>query len=158
MSGQILVANADGSYVIRLTGDVRMIHCLSFDRFIHAMFNDPHFDAVVFDLTEAEAVDSTTLGLMAKIALRGIKETSSEPVLLTESQSMLRLLDSMGFEDIFIISGCCDGSMPNAQELCPETGSEDCFKEQVVEAHKILMSLNEQNHNTFKALVESLEN
>ena len=43
MTGQILVANTDGAYVVRLTGDVRMVLCLSFDKFINAMFEDPLF-------------------------------------------------------------------------------------------------------------------
>lgn len=157
MAGQILVANTDGAYVIRLIGDVRMVLCLSFDKFINAMFSDPQFKTVVFDLRDAVAVDSTTLGLMAKIALRCIKVQVRKPVLLSESAGMLRLLDSMGFEDIFVISGYCEGATVSTEALDCEEGTEECFKQQVVDAHKVLMSLNEHNHQVFKALVESLE-
>ncbi|WP_053981295.1 STAS domain-containing protein [Marinagarivorans algicola] len=157
MAGQILVASSDGSYVIRLIGDVRMVLCLSFDKFINAMFEDSAFHTVVFDLRQAVAVDSTTLGLMAKIALRCMKAHMSKPVLLSESTGMLRLLDVMGFEDIFIISLGCDGADVNAEALECEEGTEDCFKRQVLDAHKVLMSLNEHNNQAFKALVESLE-
>lgn len=157
MTGQILVANTDGAYVVRLTGDVRMVLCLSFDKFINAMFEDPLFHTVVFDLRATVAVDSTTLGLMAKIALRCIKAKMNRPVLLSDSAGMLRLLDSMGFDEIFVISDCCDSAAMDLTELVCEEGSEECFKRQVVDAHKVLMSLNEYNHHAFQALVESLE-
>ena len=157
MTGQILVANTDGAYVIRLTGDVRMVLCLSFDKFINAMFEDPLFHTVVFDLRATVAVDSTTLGLMAKIALRCIKAKMNRPVLLSDSAGMLRLLDSMGFDEIFVVSDCCASAAIELPELVCEEGWEECFKRQVVDAHKVLMSLNEYNHQLFQALVESLQ-
>ena len=35
------------------------------------MFDDPEFASVWVDLCEAEGIDSTTLGLLAKLALTG---------------------------------------------------------------------------------------
>ena len=157
MVGQISVASDAGTYAIRMTGDVRMVLCLSFDKFIRSMFADPQFDSVVFDLSAAEAVDSTTLGLMAKIALQCRKVGTPKPVLVAQASGMIRLLETMGFEDIFVITRGVEPSMDNAERLDCEEGSEENFKKRVVDAHKVLMSLNEHNQQAFKELVETLE-
>lgn len=52
--GQILVADHQGVYVIKMIGDVRLTLCISFDQFIDNMFSAPDFQAVLFDLSEAE--------------------------------------------------------------------------------------------------------
>lgn len=157
MTGQIAVASDEGTYAIRMTGDVRMVLCLSFDKFIQSMFADPDFDAVVFDLTHADAVDSTTLGLMAKIALKCRQVGVPKPVLVAESRGMVRLLETMGFEEIFVISNRHQGDMIDTKGLDCEEGSEDNFKQRVIDAHKVLMSLNEHNKQAFRELVENLE-
>lgn len=157
MVGQISVASDAGTYAIRMTGDVRMVLCLSFDKFIRAMFEDPQFDSVVFDLSLAEAVDSTTLGLMAKIALQCRKVGVPRPVLVVTAAGMVRLLETMGFEEIFVITRSIGQGLDYAECLNCEGGSEEIFKQRVIDAHKVLMSLNEHNHQAFRELVETLE-
>ena len=70
-AGQILVADHNGISVIKMIGDVRLTLCISFDKFIEEMYQAENFRTVLFDLSEAEAIDSTTLGLMAKISILG---------------------------------------------------------------------------------------
>jgi anti-anti-sigma factor len=155
--GQILVADHDGVYVIKLLGDVRLTFCISFDQFIDAMFADPALVSVLFDLSEAEAVDSTTLGLMAKISLLGQEKRNITPVILATSPGIKRVLTSMGFADIFSIVDRLDSQILNLHSLNCGEQNETLVKERVIEAHKILMSLNQQNAETFKNLVQMLE-
>jgi len=155
--GQILVADHQGVYVIKLVGDVRLTFCISFDQFIDSMFADPNLISVVFDLSEAEAVDSTTLGLMAKISILGQEKRNITPVILATSAGMKRLLTSMGFADIFSIVDRLDSNMSNLHSLSCGEQNETLVKQRVIEAHKILMGLNQQNAETFKNLVKMLE-
>lgn len=157
MNGHIEVAKDQGIYAIALMGDVRMVLCLSFDKFIKAMFDDMALRSVVFDLRSAEAVDSTTLGLIAKIALRCKKRALPKPVLVAEEPGMLRLLDTMGFDELFLITGSFEPAIDGMQSLECEDGTEQHFKQHVLEAHQVLMSLNENNRKAFCELVESLE-
>ena len=71
--GRILAASHDGAYVIRFVGDVRLTLCTTIDDYFQHMFEDPEFTSVWVDLCEAEGIDSTTLGLLAKLALK-VKE------------------------------------------------------------------------------------
>jgi anti-anti-sigma factor len=156
--GQILVADHAGVYIIKMTGDVRLTLCISFDHFIDAMLAAPNFSSVLFDLSDAEAVDSTTLGLMAKISLLAQEKRNIVPVILATNASIKRILDTMGFADIFRIVSKLDVEIEPEKSLTTIECDEQVVKEKVLEAHKILMGLNERNHETFKNLVNMLEN
>lgn len=155
--GQILVADHDGVYVIKMLGDVRLTLCISFDQFIDMMFSRDDFSEVMFDLSEAEAIDSTTLGLMAKIALQGREQRGITPVVYSTNESINRLLQTMGFHEIFTIVKDLEPPLEPAQLLPADTSEEYQVKEKVLEAHKILMGLNKENRETFRNLVKMLE-
>lgn len=163
--GQILVAEQNGSQVIKMIGDVRLTLCVSFDQFIESMFNGKLPCAIMFDLKEAECIDSTTLGLMAKIALLCRERCDVVPMVFSSSPSINRLLDTMGFEEIFDIvkdEGLCEQhksgmSGCTSHPLGSETKDEASAKERVLEAHHILMKLNESNNKAFRDLVSTLE-
>ncbi len=157
--GHIYVAEYEGVYVIRLVGEVRLTLCVSFDQFIESLFADESARAIVFDLREALTIDSTTLGLMAKISIGSSERGFEKPVVVTNSESMVKLLVSMGFEDIFVMTQ--ESEIPSAsgeRPLVELVSSEDKVKQTVLEAHEILMELNHPNKMKFHELVETLQN
>lgn len=155
--GKIWVADHAGVYVIKMVGDVRLTLCMSFDQFIDSMFERDDFASIIFDLTEAEAIDSTTLGLMAKISILAGQRKQLRPVVISTLPGINRLLDSMGFGEIFDIVKEAPENL--RAEVCLEAGEldEGCARDKVLEAHRILMELNEKNRETFKDLVKTLE-
>lgn len=155
--GKIWVAHEGGVYLIKMEGDVRLTLCLSFDRFIKSMFEADDFNAIIFDLTDATAIDSTTLGLMAKIAVRASERRHLRPAIICTEPGMQRLLESMGFDEIFEVVD--DNPLPLTGEMCLEAGDlvERDIKRKVLEAHRVLMDLNAQNADTFRDLVKTLE-
>ena len=159
-SGQIMVGDHQGIYVVKLVGDVRLTLCTSFDSFIDRMFAHGDFKGVVFDLNQAEGIDSTTLGLMAKIAFRAEARNHRRPLVLCDNRGLLHLLDSMGFDELMDFESGA-GAEPYAADpaplRCNNTPDEDAAREMVLEAHRVLMSMNEQNAETFRDLVRALE-
>lgn len=156
--GQILVADHDGVFVIKMVGDVRLTLCISFDQFIDDMFASENFSGVLFDLSDAEAIDSTTLGLMAKISILGEERVSARPVILSTNPSINRILETMGFADIFTIVGELEKPVEATEPLAPEiTDDDEQVKHKVIEAHRVLMGLNRENQETFTDLVNMLE-
>lgn len=155
--GQILVADHLGVYIIKMIGDVRLTLCISFDKFINAMLAELNFSSVLFDLSEAEAVDSTTLGLMAKISLLAQEKRGITPLILATNASIQRILQTMGFADIFTIVDKLEVEFSPEKNLTAIECDENQVKEKVIEAHKILMGLNANNHETFRNLVAMLE-
>ncbi len=156
-SGVIRVADHNGVYVIKMEGDVRLTLCLSFDSFIDEMFSSADFCTVMFDLCTAQAIDSTTLGLMAKISIGARQLGYEKPLVVSSNPSITRLLVSMGFDDIFNIVQECDLDLSESTILAAGSSSEEKVMEKVLEAHRALVALNEENENTFRELIESLE-
>ena len=155
--GKIWVADHDGVYVIKMEGDVRLTLCVSFDDFIDDMFSRDDFCSIIFDLTGADLVDSTTLGLMAKISILADKRKQLRPAVLSTSPGMNRLLESMGFNEIFDIIQEAPTDIDAGVCLLEDTEDECTTRQKVLEAHRLLMALNEQNRETFQDLVKSLE-
>ncbi|MCW8124996.1 STAS domain-containing protein [Microbulbifer halophilus] len=156
-SGQIMVGAHEGIYVIKLVGDVRLNLCTSFDNFIDKMFAHDDFNDVVFDLHNAEGVDSTTLGLMAKIAIRALERGCQKPLALSADKGIRHLLDAMGFESLIEVSDEERDYSAKPEPLQCKNPDECAAREKVLEAHRVLMSLNEQNAATFRDLVQTLE-
>jgi len=155
--GKILAANKDGAYVIRMTGDVRLTLCTTIDDYFQKMYTDPQFVSVWVDLCEAEGIDSTTLGLLAKLALEVKEKFNFTPAIYSCNSGINRLLKSMGFQRLFILHEDVCGSSDFTDEIPSLPGNEQAVKEKVVEAHRVLMDLSDENRARFKDLMAVLE-
>ena len=155
--GKILAASQHGAYVIRLTGDVRLTLCTTIDDYFQKMFDDPGFVSVWVDLCDAEGIDSTTLGMLAKLALQVQERFSFVPVIYSCNVGINRLLRSMGFQRLFELrqESCSDVQSNN--ELPVVLGTEQAVKEKVIEAHRVLMGLSAENRARFENLMAVLE-
>lgn len=158
-AGVIKVADKNGVFVIKMIGDVRLTLSLSFDEFIDQMFASEDFSSVIFDLTDAQAIDSTTLGLMAKISLKGRALHYMDPIVISSNPGIIRLLDSMGFSEILQIVESADIGHDDFQVLHSHDLAidEDLVRQKVLEAHRSLVELNADNNDVFKELIRSLE-
>lgn len=155
--GRILAASHQGAYVIRLEGDVRLTLCTTIDEYFEKMFSDPEFASVWVDLCDAEGIDSTTLGLLAKLALKVKEKFGFQPAIYSRDPGINRLLKSMGFQRLFELHEESCASSDETAEIPLVQGSEDSVKEKVVEAHRILMGLSDENRARFKDLMSVLE-
>lgn len=156
MEGRVLVAEHNGTYVLKLVGDVRLTLSSTIDQFVERMFACVSCQSVIVDLSETEGLDSTTLGMLAKMALFVRKQLHIRPLAVTDNDSIIRLLHSMGFEQIFDIQRTCAVSTVADCELQAETLDEKAARDRVLQAHQVLMTLNQKNRETFKELVDSL--
>ena len=68
-----------------------------------------------------------------------------------------RVLNSMGFDSVFIILEYIPNSDSLFDELPESDSSQQELTRKVIEAHRVLMGLNEQNQETFRSLVDALE-
>ena len=154
--GKILVSEHDGAYVIKLTGDVRVTLCSSLNHYMEVIFKSSHISEVVVDMLEAEGVDSTTLGLLAKLAIHCNEQYQIKPVVFCPDESLYRTLIVMGLDDVFDIAQTVPAESV-CKELSEATPSVEETREQVLEAHKLLSSFNERNKQEFMDLIRALE-
>lgn len=156
-ASRVLYAVHQGTYVLKLVGDIRVTCCATLDEFIEGIFKDPQMSAVVIDLSETTIIDSTALGLIAKIAVFFRKTSDIKPVIISTNPDIDCILDSMGFDAVFNIIHEAPVVDPDLSDM-PEKGcTEACATQKVLEAHKVLMSMNEKNAETFKEVVATLE-
>ena len=155
--GKILSAEIDGLFILKFTGDVRITLGPTISTFLDNVSRCKSFRSVVIDLTETRNIDSTALGMLAKISLRTQEGFDSKPVIISTNEDITRILLSVGFEDVFVIIREAATSETDLQELPEHIMCEARLRAQVLEAHRILMALNENNCLEFRDLVEALE-
>ncbi len=151
-------AEHNGTYVLKLRGDVRVPICTSLETFIEDhLLNDKRLRAVMIDLTETDSIDSTALGLLAKIAVALRELNLGKPIILCLSSDINRILASMGFDEVFRILQTTAALRDRLDELPDEVLSEAEVTQCVIDAHRTLMGLSESNQQTFRSLVDALE-
>lgn len=162
--GRILVASDGGTFLLRFVGDVRLTLCVAIDDYLQQMFRDPDFEAVVVDLSQAQGLDSTSLGLLVKLAQETLLQTGKEALLVTSGGDVHRALESVGADDLFEITSAITSSAVTTEVIPSQVTAasddlteESAIRKRVLEAHRRLMALNEANAATFKDLVAQLE-
>lgn len=156
-TGKIQFAESEGTFVLKFIGDVRLTLCAALDAYIEKIFSALNFDSIVIDLTETEGIDSTSLGLLAKLSILSQQKVGFLPTLVSDNDDMNRLLQSMGFDQVFNIVSQATPTDAELQDLPGQILSEELVKDKVLEAHRILMNLNERNREAFRDLVSTLE-
>lgn len=153
-----MAATQGGAYALRLTGDVRMTLCTSIDEYITQMLEDPAFASVWIDLCDVEGLDSTTLGQLARLAQRVHALHGFRPAIYSCDDGINRLLHSMGFQRLFELhEDACNDSVIAVEDIPLVPGSEDTVKDRVIEAHRALMGVSDENAERFRDLMAVLE-
>jgi anti-anti-sigma factor len=154
---RICAASNAGAHVLKLEGDVRLTMCTALDQYFQSMFAEPGFMSVWVDVTEADGLDSTTLGMLAQLAIQTKERFDFRPAIFSTNPSIDRLLDTMGFDQLFERRSECCNTDAAIQEIPAVSCEEGEVKKQVLEAHRTLMSMSDENADAFKDLVSTLE-
>ncbi len=157
MRGQILVGDRDGVHVLLFKGDVRLTLCKAMDDYLLGILRDPCIRSIVVDLSETENIDSTSLGLLAKLSIESARRFGYQPTLISTRPDITRMLEIMGLDDVFNLIQQPLAHEDQLGDLPACAATEDQVRARVLEAHRVLMGLNEQNREAFQDLVSALE-
>ena len=113
--------------------------------------------SVWVDVTEADGLDSTTLGMLAQLAIQTKERFDFRPAIFSTNPSINRLLDTMGFDQLFERRNECCNTDSTITEIPAVPCEEGEVKKQVLEAHRTLMAMSDENADAFKDLVSTLE-
>lgn len=162
-SGDILYAIEDRVCVLKFVGEIRYttgpssIISRSLDAFLDRLFETDQFEDVLIDLTETRSIDSTNLGLLARIATHMLKERGRKVSIVSTNDDITRTLGSMGFENVSIL---VTEPRTFGSELAsvPHVGPGEKERVQLmVDAHRKLMELSRSNREKFQDAVRLLE-
>lgn len=156
--GKVLHGSHDGVHVLRFVGDIRYPLAPAVTELLSRLFSAGGVTGFVVDLTEASSIDSTNLGLLARLAVRAGECCGHRMTVVACNEDIRELLDSMG------ISTVCDivGRSPNgggATTTVADSGpvGEDALASVMLDAHRALMELSRSNREQFHDVVAMLE-
>ena len=124
---------------------------------MQTIFGSEDVQRVVIDMLEADGVDSTTLGLIAKLGIHCQSEYGINVQLFCQSPSILRTLDCMGFDEIIDIFEDVPDIWAELQAIELVDAEVDEMRRQVLEAHKLLVKLSPDSQEQFTDLIRALE-
>ncbi|MEN8108224.1 MAG: STAS domain-containing protein [Pseudomonadota bacterium] len=156
-SGSILHANHEGVVVLRFVGDIRYMLAPALDRFLDGAFSEPGLAGFVIDLTGTDGIDSTCLGILARIAKRMEIHGRPRISIVSNRVEINEVLLSMGLDEVFEIVTSSVPETGNSQELAAGETDDATLARTLLKAHRTLMTLNEHNRELFREVVSTLE-
>jgi anti-anti-sigma factor len=155
--GSVLHASHEGVHLLRFLGDIRYPLSPSVDRFLQRLFAAGLPAGFVVDLTETKSIDSTNLGLIARIAERMRKEGGSRVTIVCDQPDINEVLIGMGFDAVFRIVESSEPLRGEVQVLAESDADRGAVADIVLEAHRTLMAMNEHNREMFRDVVAAIE-
>jgi anti-anti-sigma factor len=161
--GKVYYAHHKDVMVFKLVGDVRYAvsssyaMLASFEAFLDRLVKESEFDHVLIDLTELTSIDSTNIGLLAKIAVHKHDTNSSKPTIISTNESITRLLYTMGLQSIFLIVDKVDIGDTEWEEIPTVDPRDRSLAKIMLEAHRTLSELSKENKETFRDVILLLE-
>jgi len=156
-SGKVLHASHDGVQVLRFVGEIRYLLGPALERFLERLIAEKP-SGLVLDFSETDIIDSTCLGLLARMALQLRRQGLEKATLVSPRPDITEVLRSLSFDRLFHVVG----EMPVSawEDWALATSSErnrDSLLATMLGAHRTLMTLSEQNRLQFKDVVAALE-
>ncbi|WP_196138458.1 STAS domain-containing protein [Aliikangiella sp. G2MR2-5] len=159
MDGAIYSSRVDDIEYIKFCGTVRYSHCSGLEAHIDKIFGENEFAEIVIDLKEADILDSTALGLMARIAIEFKKRSELQPVVFVRKGELYNILKRVCFDQVFRL--ICDepgvDSADNYQELESVSQDEQQVLNRVIEAHRYLAQIDASNEKLFEDITQALK-
>jgi len=156
-SGKILVAKVNNVPILKFIGDVRVLMSGALENYFSSLYTSAILDRMIIDMTETEGIDSTALGLLAKMAIQLRNRFNVSPTIVSTNPDITRILKGMSFDLIFNIVDEPYNREASFDELCRVDENEDEIRKKVIEAHQTLMALSEDNRIDFQDLVFALK-
>ena len=153
--GRVLYAERDGTCVLRFQGPIRYTMAPSLDAFLDELLATRAPRMICADLSEIESIDSTGIGLLAKIAIAQQRAGRGKPLLFSSKPDINEVLSSVCLDDVFQMVDQTPDADPVAT-LTPAEPSEQELRRTIFEAHHLLSELSESNRAMFKDVVEGL--
>lgn len=155
-SGAAFYVRQGNTYILKLIGDVRYTMGCALGDFLDRLFTQTDYNDIVVDLTETHSIDSTSLGLLAKIANFNRQHFAHKTTLLSTNADVNQILDNMGFYEIFNIRDTGEAITAALQQLAINAPCKDELTRIMYEAHQTLSDLNPRNEEAFKGVLDNL--
>jgi anti-anti-sigma factor len=156
-TGKILAADHKHMAMLKFVGEVRVVMSSTLDNYCNSLYARGILDAMVIDMSETRSIDSTALGMLAKLSIQLRNRFNVMPTIICPSADIARVLRGMGFEMICRIVASVPRQQAQYSELALQMESEATVRDKVIDAHLTLMAMSEENRLEFQDLVSALK-
>jgi len=160
---------ADDTSVLRLAGQIRYALARTLRAFVDGVIAPAACAAVFIDLREVDFIDSTGLGLIARIGRLTLESRGRRAAIVVAPGDVEVTLRSAGFDELFVM--LADFPYDPAVELreiplsglaSPQDSRMDSRMDSqmghlILDAHRDLAAVSEESRETFRQVIESLE-
>jgi anti-anti-sigma factor len=150
-------AHEDGTWFIKLSGDVRHPLGPALNALLDQAFATPDTTQFLVDLSETKTIDSTCLGVLARIANWSRKKATAQPIIVASSEDITETLRAVCFDRLFDLRDQSIGGAEAFREISRQPADAAQMAELVLETHRRLCDIDERNKAVFQSLVEALE-
>lgn len=158
MEGSILSARVESVEYIRFVGVIRYSQCAGLETHIEQLFKEPTFSEIAIDLENADMLDSTALGLLARISIEYEKISNKKPIIFLQSGELAHILKRVCFDQVFnIVAKSNDDKKLDFLELASVTKNEQEVLQCVIDAHKSLAEISKVNEHYFTDITQALK-
>lgn len=111
----------------------------------------------VVDLSEANSIDSTCLGILTRIATRRTPTGTSKPLIITGGGNIAKTLQVVRFDLLFELVDKAN-AMPQYTKIAANFSLEQReMLNLMLDAHKRLCAIDAETHAVFKEVVDTLQ-
>ncbi len=158
MEGAIYSSTVGSVEYIRFVGVIRYSQCAGLESYINHIFESPTFSGLAVDLEQAEMLDSTALGLLARLSIEFKKISSDKPTIFIRTGELAHILKRVCFDQVFnIVSRPENNEGIEYVELASVIQDEKQVLKSVVEAHKSLAQISDENKKYFTDVTNAIK-
>lgn len=158
--GRVTHAESEGVHVLRYFGRINYVLAPAIKQFADDLVDQGDVRGWVFDLTHAELLDSTNLGLLARLAVRSGAADPARSVIVSPSDDLNSVLRSMSFDQLFDIVTVAppdETTQEGGEDIAGPAASRRELGETMLDAHRALMALSDSGRLEFEQVVAALE-
>jgi anti-anti-sigma factor len=154
---KILYSEHDGVHFLRFHGDILHTLAPALDSFLKQLSTAGNSNSYLLDLTETRSIDSTMLGLLARIAKMAKEQQAPPPTLVCPNEDIIDLLVGIGFDEVFSLVACDGAPLGDGEEIAQAETNDRALTETMLQAHQELITLKEENRLLFEDVIELLQ-
>jgi anti-anti-sigma factor len=156
--GYVTHAEQNGVHVLRYFGRIDYMSAPAIQRFLDEMLARSGGDEWIFDLSGAEALDSTNLVLLARANSRVLRASGLKAMIISVNDDINEVLRSMGFDHLFeLVTDMAPPSSARAWPIPAQAASPDELRQTMIDAHRALVQLSDAGRVQFQDVVRCLE-
>ena len=151
------VALHQDTYFLKLSGKLCFSSSVPFSEIIDLIGSTKACKGVMADLRLVSMIDSTHLGLLARLALELKKNLGQELTIVSNGEHVTKALKTTGLQHFALLLDAYDGHMPPSDCIQALPDSKRSIAKVMLEAHQILIGLNQENKSAYQDFVTMLE-